>query len=88
MEIIEKWRLVYDTSTTVTLEFYENRTRVKKDESTEIYEYVESFYYPNVVEALKGFSKKYHNGSKTIDELINRMDDLEDLFKDATWKSI
>ena len=79
MKLAEKWRIVYDTPSTATLEFFENRTKRKKDGSEESYEYVESFYYPNVKEALKGFIKKYCNGSKSIKELVDRMDYIEGL---------
>ena len=79
MKLAEKWRIVYDTPQTATLQFFEERIRVKKDKSEESYEFVDSFYYPNVKEALKGFVRKYYNGSKSIKELVGRMDYIEGL---------
>ena len=79
MKLAEKWRIVYDTPQTATLQFFEERVRVKKDGSEESYEFVDSFYYPNAKEALKGFVKKYCNGSESIKELVDRMDYLDHL---------
>jgi len=75
MELTEKWRLLKDENC-ITLQFFENRERIKKNGVKEVYEYVDSFYYPNVKEALKGFSRKYILPTN-YEDVLSRLERLE-----------
>lgn len=76
MELDEKFRILYDESN-VILQFHEIRDRKKKDETIESYEYVDNFYYPTILHALKSYTNKSLKYSKSILDLICRIEDLE-----------
>lgn len=86
MELTEKWRLLKD-DTCVTLQFFEERERTKKNGSKEVYEYTDSYYYPNLKEALKGFSRKYVMPTEYQDILI-RLERLETLISSIALEDL
>lgn len=75
MNLTEKWRLLKDDNN-VTLQFFEDRERVKKNGSKEVYEYTDSFYYPSTKEALKGFTRRYIKPTN-YDDILLRLGNLE-----------
>lgn len=76
MELDNKYRIVYDENN-VILQFHEIRVKNKKDDTKEDYEFVDSFYYPNVKSALKSYVQKSIKGSQSVLDLMCRIDDLE-----------
>jgi len=78
MELTEKWRIVNDENN-VTLQFFETRLRNKGEENEVEFEFVDSYYYPNVKSALIAFLQKYIKGSKDVSEVLSRINDVENL---------
>ena len=78
MKIDNNYRLVYEENGTVTLQFYEERIRVKKDTGLkEFFEFTENYYYANVVQALTAYSKKALTPSSDIETLLYKMEAVE-----------
>jgi hypothetical protein len=70
------WRIVTDENN-VTLQFFENRIKDKLDGTTEPFEYVDSYYYPTVKVALMMYLQKALKPSKSIEEVIARIEKAE-----------
>ncbi len=76
MKLDEKHLLVYDENN-VTLRFQENRVRKKKDKTEESYLFQEDRYYPNVKSALKSYVNLKLKGSESIQNILDRIDEVE-----------
>lgn len=76
MKLDEKYRIVYDENN-VVLQFFEQRVKEKKDGNKENYEFVDSFYFPNIKQALKSYANKTLKGSSSFLDLICRIELLE-----------
>lgn len=76
MRISDNYRIIPDDNN-VILQFHENRTRVKKDGSTEVYEYTENTYHKTMKQALTAFLNKSQEGSQTVSDLILRIEKVE-----------
>ena len=76
MRISDNYRVLPDDNN-VILQFHENRTRVKKDGSTEVYEYTENTYHKTMKQALTAFLNKSQEGSQTVSDLILRIEKVE-----------
>lgn len=72
----DKYRVIFEENTLI-LQFYEQRTKVKKDGSQVDFEFTENYYYPNLKTALKAFVNKSLNYCKTIDEVLVNIERLE-----------
>jgi len=78
MKIDNNYRLVYEENGTVTLQFYEERIRVKKDTGLkESFEFTENYYYANIIQALTAYSKKALVPSDTIKEVLDSQKCIE-----------
>ena len=76
MKLDNNYLLVYDESN-VVLRYEENRIRIKKDETKEPYLFNEDRYYPNVKTALKAYLNISLKGSKSIEDVIRRIEKAE-----------
>tara|TARA_B110000495_G_scaffold29089_1_gene21961 strand:+ start:647 stop:901 length:255 start_codon:yes stop_codon:yes gene_type:complete len=76
MKLDENYLLVYDESN-VVLRYEENRIRIKKDGTKEPYLFNEDRYYPNVKTALKAYLNISLKGSKSIEDVIRRIEKAE-----------
>ena len=76
MRISDNYRVLPDDNN-VILQFHENRTRGKKDGSTEVYEYTENTYHKTMKQALTAFLNKSQEGSQTVSDLILRIEKVE-----------
>lgn len=72
----EKYRIIEDANNTV-LQFFEIRTRKKKDGTDEQYEFVDDFFYPDLKSALISFIQKEIKYSANIDEVLSRISAIE-----------
>ena len=85
MKLDENYLLVYDESN-VVLRYEESRTRVKKDKSKEPYMFQEDRYYPTIKSALKAYLNISIKGSKTIEEVVDRINKAEEIIKTSYEK--
>ena len=76
MKLDDNYLLVYDESN-VVLRYEENRIRIKKDKTKEPYLFNEDRYYPNVKTALKAYLNLSLKGSKSIEDVIDRINKVE-----------
>jgi hypothetical protein len=76
MKLDENHLIVYDDNN-VTLRFQEDRVRIKKDKTEESYLFKEDRYYPNVKSALKSYVNLKLKGSESIQNILDRIDDVE-----------
>tara|TARA_B110000879_G_scaffold198905_1_gene271157 strand:+ start:64 stop:318 length:255 start_codon:yes stop_codon:yes gene_type:complete len=76
MKLDDNYLLVYDESN-VVLRYEENRIRIKKDGTKEPYLFNEDRYYPNVKTALKAYLNISLKGSKSIEDVIRRIEKAE-----------
>tara|TARA_R110001606_G_scaffold117039_2_gene246326 strand:+ start:383 stop:637 length:255 start_codon:yes stop_codon:yes gene_type:complete len=76
MKLDNNYLLVYDESN-VVLRYEENRIRIKKDGTKEPYLFNEDRYYPNVKTALKAYLNISLKGSKSIEDVIRRIEKAE-----------
>ena len=81
MKLDEKHLLVYDENN-VTLRFQENRIRKKKNKTEESYLFQEDRYYPNVKSALKSYVNLKLKGSESIQNILDRIDEVESLISE------
>ena len=72
MKLDDNYLLVYDESN-VVLRYEENRVRIKKDMTKEPYLFNEDRYYPTVKSALKAYLNISLKGSKSIEDVIDRI---------------
>ena len=84
MKLDENYLLVYDESN-VVLRYEENRIRIKKDMTKEPYLFNEDRYYPNVKTALKAYLNISLKGSKSIEDVISRIEKAEKMIKHSGW---
>jgi len=77
MQLNNEYRLVYEDNKVVTLQFFENRVREKKNGDTETYEFTDNYYYPNLKKALKAYVNKSIMPSKDIQEVLDKIELLE-----------
>ena len=80
MKLDDNYLLVYDESN-VVLRYEENRIRIKKDMTKEPYLFNEDRYYPNVKTALKAYLNISLKGSKSIEDVISRIEKAEKMIK-------
>ena len=76
MQLDKNYSLEYD-SNNVILVFKEPRENKKK----EIAEFRESMYYPNVQTALVSFLQKSLHGSESVEEVLRRITEVEQIIK-------
>lgn len=76
MELDKEYRIIYEDSN-VVLQFYKQKTRVKKSGLEESYEFTDNFYYPTLKHALKSYLNKSLKGSKTIELVLERINTVE-----------
>ena len=76
MNLSEKYRIVKDDSV-IILQFFEERTRVKKSGLKEEYEFTENYYYPNLGTALKAYVGKEISECSEVSEVLVRLHELE-----------
>ena len=82
IELSSNWHLSPDSDNGVVLTYSQIRERKnKKTEEIEEFLYTEPYYYPRVVSALKHFVDKTQNESKTLEELIAKVDYNTELLK-------
>jgi len=75
IELSPNWHLSPDSDNGVILTYSQIRERKnKKTEEIEEFLYTEPYYYPRVVSALKHFVDKTQNESKSLEELIEKVD--------------
>jgi len=75
IELNPNWHLSPDSDNGVVLTYSQIRERKnKKTEEIEEFLYTEPYYYPRVVSALKHFVDKTQNESKTLEELLEKVD--------------
>lgn len=75
----KNYRIVFDDNN-IFLQFFELREKNKKETEEKVeFEYTENCYYPNVKSALKGFLNKYLDGSSSVDEVLKRTDEVENI---------
>ena len=80
MKLDDNYRLVYDENN-VVLRYEENRVRIKKDETKEPYLFNEDRYYPTVKSALKAYLNISLKGSRSIEDIISRIEKAEKMIK-------
>lgn len=76
LKLNENYRIIYDESN-VILQFFEMREKQKKDNTIEIYEFTDNYYYPTLKGALNAFLNKYLEGSKSVEEVMSKISDVE-----------
>lgn len=76
MKLDEKHLLVYDENN-VTLRFQEKRIAKKKNKTEESYLFKKDRYYPNVKSALKSYVNLKLKGSESIQNILDRIDEVE-----------
>ena len=76
MRLSNEYTLEYDENN-VVLVFSEPRTRVKKNGTTEEYIYTDKYYYPNIKSALKSYLNKSIKGAKDIQDLVDKILNVE-----------
>ena len=76
MNISENYRLVFDEYN-VTLQFFEQKIKTKKDGTKEPYEYQENSYHKTVKQALNAFLQKSLISSKSVEEILQRIAEVE-----------
>jgi len=83
MELNKNYRIVYDSDNTI-LQFFEQREKTVKNETTKKYvgtgefkEFTENFYYPNLKTALSGFLNKCTWDSQTAEEVLAELKKIE-----------
>ncbi len=76
MKLSENYRLVFDANN-VTLQFFEQREKVKKDGTKEMHEFTDDSYYPNIKVALKQFVLKSLKDSDSVKDCIKKIELLE-----------
>lgn len=77
MQISENYRIVFDENN-VILQYFEIRERVKKDGTAETYEYQSNTFHGSVKQALKAFLAKNLIGSKSVEDLVARIESVEE----------
>lgn len=78
MKLSENYRIINDESN-VILQFFEMREKQKKDGTVQTYEFTDSFYYPTLKGALNAFLNKNIKGSKSVNEVLNRISEVESI---------
>lgn len=78
MNLNENYRIVTDENN-VTLQFFETREKDKKDGSKETFEFTDNFYYPTIKTALKGFLNKSIKHCETAEEILKKIEEVEDI---------
>lgn len=81
MILSEKYRVIKDSTGTFVLQFFEDREREKKDNTKEVYEYIENYYYPTLKHSLIAFVNKYVGDSIDVKDIIERIDRVEEIIK-------
>lgn len=76
MQISDNYRIVFDEKN-VILQFFEQRQKNKKDGSKENYEYTDDTYHISVKQALKAFLQKNLIGSKSAEDCLSRINEVE-----------
>ena len=86
MILTDNWRIYKDSSAGYVLEFFEDRTVEKEGSKNEgkTYEYSDKYYYPNLKTALKAFLNKYIGDAKDIEDVLKRIEDVEQLIE-SKW---
>jgi len=72
MKLTENYSIEFDENNAI-LVFKETKTSEKKGE----YVSTDKYYYPNLKTCLNAFIQKDLHGSKTIDEVLSKIDKLE-----------
>lgn len=76
MQLSENYRLAFDENN-VTLQFFEQREKNKKDGTTEMYEYQSNTFHGSVKQALKAFLAKNLIGSESVADCLSRIEFVE-----------
>lgn len=76
MKIDENYRIVFEENNTI-LQYYQKRTRKKKDKTEELYEFTDNFYYPNLKTCLKAYLNKSISVPGNISEVLDKINQLE-----------
>jgi len=97
MDLNDKYRIVYDTEN-VILQFHEQREKqtlikgakgqVGKYEGTgEFKEFSENYYFPSLETALKGFVTKALWGLETAEEVLSKLEEINNTIKSLNTKN-
>jgi methionine salvage enolase-phosphatase E1 len=76
MKLASNYRIVKEENNTI-LQFHEDRVKIKKDGTKEPYEFVDSFFYPNLKSALKAYVNKAVGDCKEVKEVLKKIEQLE-----------
>lgn len=76
IKLTENWTIDTDTYN-VVLECRESRIKVGKNGESKEVESVETYYYPNLKNALKAYLHKSLKSCTSIDEVLRRIDEVE-----------
>lgn len=87
MELNDRYRILSSTDTLI-LQFHEMREaqilnkETKKWENTgEMKEFTENYYYPGLESALRGFLRKETIGIEKAEELLIKLDEVQETIK-------
>lgn len=72
------YRIKYEENNCV-LQYFESREREKKDGTKEQYEFTSDWYFPSVKACMRKFLNLYLEGSKDIEEVLQRIEYCENL---------
>tara|TARA_R110002153_G_scaffold246678_2_gene402560 strand:- start:651 stop:914 length:264 start_codon:yes stop_codon:yes gene_type:complete len=85
MTIDKNYRIVFEENNTI-LQYYQERTKTKKDNSKEVYEFTDNFYYPNLKTCLKAYLNKSISVPGDISKVIERINIVEKKISKLTLK--
>ena len=80
MILDKNYRVIYDEYN-VILQYHRIRTKNKKDGTKEKYEYTKESFFPSIEMCLNSYIDKNIKHSKSIDEVLKRLDELKFKFK-------
>lgn len=83
MKIAPDYRIVFDENN-VILQYFDEREKSKKDGSVEMHEYQQNTFYPTVKTALIAFLNKTQRNCRTVEELIEKIEYVENLINQIT----
>ena len=77
----DRYYLEPDQFKGIVLVFHEQRERVKKDKSKEVYTFEDRWYYPKLSQVMSKYLTLTQSDSSSIEELIKATDRVETLIE-------
>ena len=81
MNLDKNYRINFEDANNCILEFFEMRTRTKKDGASEEYEFVDQWFYPSVKFCLIKYLELKQKDSKDIKDCIRITREVEERIK-------